>query len=188
MLRIILGTYHEKKFVYDTINNRNPLEVIPIMNDLGMQYNPDTMVFWDPTRDLECWEIEEYMDKIVEDSEDSDYIMFTNCPLMLNWMEDNVAKESVYLTAVNYNNIDIERIKIKPFFSIPSMVKQLSYIGPGEVFNNSNMLFHIMELREGTNGDIDLDDDIGYDPELEGVEYDGNETDIILEQPWEEGD
>jgi len=188
MIRIILGTYEEKKHTHDILLNRNPLEVIPLMSSIGMEYNPNAMVLWDPTRDLEYWDVEKYMDSIIEDSKLEDYIMFTNCPIMLNWIDDEVAIESVYLVAIPSITSD-DGIKFKPFFSINALKNQLHYIGPGEVFNNSNIRFYLDELRNGTDGYDDCEDEDGIGCEYDDIEeakFELIDVDSVLEDTWED--
>ena len=62
-------------------------------------------------------------------------LVTTHSPMILNYLEDNVAKEGVvylYKTANGFT-------KAMPFFSIPSLEKKLEVMGPGEAFVDTNL-------------------------------------------------
>lgn len=67
-------------------------------------------------------------------------LVTTHSPLILNYLEDNIAKEGViYLYKTPKG-----ATQAIPLFSIPSMAKKLSVMGPGEVFVDT----HLSELAE----------------------------------------
>ena len=62
-------------------------------------------------------------------------LVTTHSPMILNYLEDNVAREGVtylYKTAQGHT-------KSIPFFSIPSLRKKLEVMGPGEAFVDTNL-------------------------------------------------
>lgn len=62
-------------------------------------------------------------------------LVTTHSPMILNYLDDDVAKESViYLYKTPFG--DTESI---PFFSIPSLKKKLEVMGPGEAFVDTNL-------------------------------------------------
>lgn len=60
----------------------------------------------------------------------------THSPLILNYLEDDVARNGVvylYKTAIG-------RTQAIPFFSIPSLAEKLTVMGPGEAFVDTNLV------------------------------------------------
>lgn len=73
-------------------------------------------------------------------------IVTTHSPMILNYLEDEVAKESVF-----YIHKTRGRTRAIPFFSIPSIGEKLRFMGPGEAFVDTDLLRlgeEIDELRE----------------------------------------
>ncbi|MBB5021828.1 putative ATPase [Desulfurispira natronophila] len=71
-------------------------------------------------------------------------LVTTHSPLVLNYLEDEVAKEGlIYL----YKN-DNGATQAIPFFSIPSMAKKLQAMGPGEVFVDTHLSALAEEISE----------------------------------------
>jgi len=69
----------------------------------------------------------------------------THSPMVLNYLEDEVAKTGViylYKTEEGYT-------RAIPFFSIPSIAKKLAFMGPGEAFVDTNLT----ELADEINGE-----------------------------------
>ena len=62
-------------------------------------------------------------------------IVTTHSPLILNYLPDEVAKESVLLL---YRN-DAGHTKVVRMFDLPSTQKKLTLLGPGEVFVDTNL-------------------------------------------------
>ena len=64
-----------------------------------------------------------------------DFVLMTTSPMILNFLEDDVARKGViylYKTAMGVT-------KPIPFFSIPSVQKKLDFMGPGEAFVDTNL-------------------------------------------------
>jgi AAA15 family ATPase/GTPase len=69
-------------------------------------------------------------------------VVTTHSPLILNFLEDEIARAGVmYL----YKNQDGATQSI-PFFSIPSMAEKLQFMGPGEVFADTNLMQLVDEI------------------------------------------
>ena len=59
----------------------------------------------------------------------------THSPLVLNYLEDNIARSGViYLYKTKHGHT-----KSIPFFSIPSLLEKLTVMGPGEAFADTNL-------------------------------------------------
>lgn len=77
-------------------------------------------------------------------------LVTTHSPMVLNYLEDNVAKAGVihlYKTAEGYT-------RAIPLFDIPSMAEKLTVMGPGEVFVDTDfaqMANEIDRLRNGSD-------------------------------------
>lgn len=63
-------------------------------------------------------------------------IVTTHSPMILNYLEDDAARDSVKYI---YKNLSGET-KARPFFDIPSISKKLDLMGPGEVFVDTNLV------------------------------------------------
>lgn len=72
--------------------------------------------------------IEERMDVLV--NSDSQVIVTTYSPMVLNYLEDKVAVKSVLLMYEDENH----NTKLSPYFDDPVTLKKLDVLGPGEVY------------------------------------------------------
>jgi AAA15 family ATPase/GTPase len=78
--------------------------------------------------------VEFLIDSFVEDR-NHQIVVTTHSPLILNYLEDDIAKKSVmYLYKTEQGHT-----KSIPFFSIPSMAEKLKIMGPGEVYADTNL-------------------------------------------------
>jgi predicted ATPase len=91
-------------------------------------------------------ELIEYLIDCLVDTEDQ-ILVTTHSPLVLNFLEDSVAKEGVIYLYKNKRGYT-QAIRL---FDIPSMAKKLEFMGPGEVFVDtdlSQLANEIFELEE----------------------------------------
>jgi predicted ATPase len=88
--------------------------------------------------------VEFVIDKLVKSTQQ--VLVTTHSPLILNYLEDDVAKESViylYKTEEGFT----EAI---PFFSIPSLREKLEMMGPGEAFADTHLTELAAEIAQVT--------------------------------------
>jgi len=88
----------------------------------------------------------EIIEKLVDTLVDSkrQIIVTTHSPMILNYLEDSVASDSVQFI---YKNTKGES-KTRPFFSIPRVREKLSYMGPGEAFVDTDLIELTQECIE----------------------------------------
>jgi len=79
-------------------------------------------------------ELIEYLIDCLVDTEDQ-ILVTTHSPLVLNFLEDSVAKEGVIYLYKNKRGYT-QAIRL---FDIPSMAKKLEFMGPGEVFVDTDL-------------------------------------------------
>ncbi len=76
-------------------------------------------------------------------------LVTTHSPMILNYLEDDIAAAGViYL----YRTPD-GRTQAVPFFSIPSLKKKLTVMGPGEAFVDTDLLSLGAEISAMTEGE-----------------------------------
>lgn len=78
--------------------------------------------------------IEKLVDMLVKSRQQ--IIVTTHSPMILNYLEDNVARNSVQYV---YKNTAGET-KVRRFFEIPNMGKKLEFMGPGEAYVDTNLV------------------------------------------------
>ncbi|WP_273822551.1 AAA family ATPase [Pseudomonas asplenii] len=78
--------------------------------------------------------IEFLLDYLV--SIDRQVMVTTHSPMILNYLEDDVAREGVRFIY----KTDDGRTRTIPFFSIPSVAEKLTVMGPGEVFVDTDLV------------------------------------------------
>jgi predicted ATPase len=78
-------------------------------------------------------------------------IITTHSPMILNYMEDDIARESVQFV---YKNEQGET-HTRPFFSIPRIGEKLNYMGAGEAFVDTDMVALTQEC-------VELDDEENF--------------------------
>ena len=69
-------------------------------------------------------------------SADQQVLVTTHSPMILNYLEDDVAKEGVHYLYKTPEGCT----QAIPFFSIPSLEKKLSVMGPGEAFVDTDLI------------------------------------------------
>jgi hypothetical protein len=73
-------------------------------------------------------------------------LVTTHSPMILNFLEDPIAKAGVaYLYKTHRGHT-----KSIPFFSIPSLARKLTVMGPGEAFADTNLTALADEIAEVT--------------------------------------
>jgi len=91
--------------------------------------------------------VEFVLDALV--SADQQVLVTTHSPMILNYLDDDVAKD-----AVNYlYKTPQGASQAIPFFSIPSLKKKLSVMGPGEAFVDTDLTALGEEIAEMTEGE-----------------------------------
>ena len=81
-------------------------------------------------------------------SAEQQVLVTTHSPMILNYLEDDVAKDGVlYLYKTRHGNT-----QAIPFFSIPSLEKKLSVMGPGEAFVDTDLIALGDEIAAMTGG------------------------------------
>jgi len=73
----------------------------------------------------------------------------THSPLILNYLEDNVAKQGVVYLYKTPEGLT----RAVPFFSIPSMAEKLTVMGPGEAYEDTRLVELQDEINSITKGD-----------------------------------
>jgi predicted ATPase len=78
--------------------------------------------------------VEKLVDALVNSKQQ--ILVTTHSPMILNYLEDEIARDSVQFV---YKN-DKGETKIRPFFSIPRIGAKLDYMGAGEAFVDTDLL------------------------------------------------
>ena len=100
--------------------------------------------------------IEKLVDTLVASSQQ--ILVTTHSPLILNFLEDELARKSVQFI---YKSPKGESY-IRPFFDIPRIGEKLSYMGPGDAFVDTDLAALTEECIELDRSEIS--------PQLEGIE------------------
>jgi len=90
--------------------------------------------------------IEQLMDQLVDAPQQ--ILVTTHSPMILNYLEDEVARAGVQLVYKNQQGLTRSRA----FYEIPSMAKKLEVMGPGEVFVDTELMKLVDELIEEGEG------------------------------------
>ncbi len=85
--------------------------------------------------------IEFLIDRLVETPHQ--VLVTTHSPMILNFMEDDVARQGVVYLYKNDKGIT----QSIPLFSIPSMAKKLEFMGPGEAFVDTDLMRLYQEIE-----------------------------------------
>jgi len=86
--------------------------------------------------------IEQLMNQLVDAPQQ--ILVTTHSPMILNYLEDSVAREGVQLIYKNRQGISCSRA----FFEIPSIAKKLEWMGPGEAFVDTELAHLVDALNE----------------------------------------
>jgi len=85
--------------------------------------------------------IEQLVDQLVDAPQQ--ILVTTHSPMILNYLEDDVARCGVQLIHKNLQGFT----RATAFFEIPSMAKKLKVMGPGEVFVDTELVGLVKELN-----------------------------------------
>lgn len=77
--------------------------------------------------------VEKLVDSLVNSTQQ--ILVTTHSPMILNYLEDAIARESVQFI---YKN-DKGETRARPFFSVPRIGEKLAYMGPGEAFIDTDL-------------------------------------------------
>ena len=88
--------------------------------------------------------VEFLMDMLVKS--DDQILITTHSPLVLNYLDDDVAKDGVIYLYKQHNG----RTKAVRLFDIPSMQKKLQFMGVGEAFIDTNLTELYREVEESS--------------------------------------
>ncbi len=77
--------------------------------------------------------VEKLVDNLVNSTQQ--ILVTTHSPMILNYLEDAIARESVQFIYKNNNG----ETRARPFFSIPKIDEKLAYMGPGEAFVDTDL-------------------------------------------------
>ena len=78
--------------------------------------------------------VEKLVDSLVNSTQQ--ILVTTHSPMILNYMEDAIARESVQFV---YKN-DKGETRTRPFFKLPKISEKLDYMGPGEAFVDTDLV------------------------------------------------
>jgi predicted ATPase len=124
--------------------NDGMLRLIAILAELASY---DRFVLFDEIENGINPEVVEFViDKLVNAPQQ--VLVTTHSPMILNYLDDETAKKGViYLYKTPQGHT-----KSIPFFSIPSLAKKLTVMGPGEAFVDTNLI-KLTEEIAGMNGE-----------------------------------
>lgn len=107
------------------------LRLLALFSQLQTDYS---VLLFDEIEDGINHEVMEYlMDELINAHQQ--IILTTHSPMILNFLEDDIAKKSVMLV---YRD-ETGKTQACNFFDIPKIKEKLEYMGPGEVFANVNL-------------------------------------------------
>jgi len=109
------------------------LRMLAIFSQLQTSY---AVLLFDEIEDGLNHEVMEYLLDVMLQSPQQIFVT-THSPMILNFLEDEVAQNAVMLVYKDYNAGG--QTNIVRFFDIPLINEKLEYMGPGEVFANVNL-------------------------------------------------
>ncbi len=120
--------------------NDGMLRLIAILSELTTS---DSFVLFDEIENGFNPELIEFLiDTLTSSSQQ--IIVTTHSPMILNYLEDNIAESGVnylYKTTIGHT-------KSIPFFTIPSLAEKLHFMGPGEAFADTNLTNLADEIKQ----------------------------------------
>lgn len=124
--------------------NDGMLRLLAVLSQIGLK--DDFLLFDEIENGINPELIEFLIDHLVNAKQQ--VMLTTHSPLVLNFIEDDVAKQSVtYL----YKTSEGKTKAIK-LFDIPSIAEKLSFMGPGEAFIDTDMLSIWKEIAQISEG------------------------------------
>ncbi len=119
--------------------NEGMLRMIAILAGLGQDRDP-LLMFDEIENGVNPEVVEFLLDALV--SAPQQILVTTHSPLILNYLDDDVAREGViFLYKTN-----VGQTRAVPFFRIASMAEKLKYMGPGEVFADTDLSALVDEI------------------------------------------
>lgn len=108
------------------------LRILAIFSQLQTDYS---VLLFDEIEDGLNHEVMEYlMDEMVGARQQ--IFLTTHSPMILNFLEDDIAQKSVMLI---YRDSQTGKTQAHKFFDIPQIREKLEYMGPGEIFANVSL-------------------------------------------------
>lgn len=138
----IAEAYDEEKKLYINARHINDglLRLLAILSELESTH---PFLLFDEIENGINPELVEFLLDAFVDAE-KQIMVATHSPLILNYLEDDVARDGVTFI---YKTPD-GKTQAKPFFKIPSMAEKLAVMGPGEVFADTDLVTLTRELNE----------------------------------------
>lgn len=125
--------------------NDGMLRVLAVLAEL--ESSSEISVFDEIENGINPEIIEKLVDRLV--GAQKQVVVTTHSPMILNYLDDEVAKESVvYLYRTKAGHTRAIRL-----FEIPSLKKKLEVMGPGEAFVDTNLTELAIEVARITRGD-----------------------------------
>lgn len=128
----IFFTEHDKEIPATQINDG----LLRILTILSQRYSKKEFLLFDEIENGINQELIEKLLHTLQNFNGKQVLVTTHSALVLNYLSDQAAKDSVILLYKNNNGYT----SAKKFFEIPEMAKQLEFIGPGQVMSQTNLL------------------------------------------------
>jgi len=122
------------------------LRVLAILTQLSTEYG--FILFDEIENGINPELIEKLMDTLVDASRQNlqQIMVTTHSPMILNYLEDEVAEESVILIYKTPEGLT----RNKRFFEIPMLKEKLQIMGPGEAFADTHLVDLVKKLNENS--------------------------------------
>jgi predicted ATPase len=125
--------------------NDGMLRLIAILAELQSQHQ--FLLFDEIENGINPELVEFVLDELVNSPKQ--IMVTTHSPVILNYLEDEIARRGV----VYLYKTPLGHTQAIPFFSIPSLKKKLEFMGPGEVFIDTNLTKLAAEIAEVTSSE-----------------------------------
>mgnify|MGYP000028139130 FL=1 len=122
--------------------NDGMLRLMAILSQLEI---PNAFLLFDEIENGINPELVEFLIDMLVKSDDQ-ILITTHSPLVLNFLDDDVAKDGVIYLYKQHNG----RTKAVRLFDIPSMQKKLQFMGVGEAFIDTNLTELYREVEESS--------------------------------------
>lgn len=121
--------------------NDGTLRLLAVLAELASRHE---VVIFDEIENGINPELVEMLLKELQDSP-KQVVLTTHSPLILNYLDDATAKESVVFVYKNAHGFT----QAKPLFEIPSLAEKLTVMGPGEAFADTDLTTLSQQLSSG---------------------------------------
>jgi predicted ATPase len=130
---VVIEQFGEKKLETEARHiNDGLLRILAILSQASSEYS---LILLDEIENgINPEIIEKLVDALVHSKQQ--ILVTTHSPMILNYLDDDVARDSVQFV---YKN-DKGETKIRPFFSIPRIGAKLDYMGAGEAFVDTDLM------------------------------------------------